>query len=210
MKIHLCFASMFFQLVASLREDATSLRLRATVLDTPAGGAIPKAGHDERGLAKKVTTTVAVRVVEPTQVGCADGVTMDSLGNCCGVGETTVGGFCCAAGVTAVNSFQRCCQPGQTAASTPSGFQVCCAPGTTAADNKANCCRVGETTVNGVCCAASVNAVDSSGKCCQPGQIAATSYFGYNHCCPPDTQVASPWGECCPPNVAYAPFSCSW
>jgi hypothetical protein len=96
MKIHLCFATMFFQLVASLREDAMSLRLRATVLDTPAGGAKPKAGlHDERGLAKKVTTTVEVRVVEPAQVGCADGVTMDSLGNCCGVGETTVGGICC-------------------------------------------------------------------------------------------------------------------
>jgi hypothetical protein len=49
MKIHLCFAIMFFQLAASLRQDAKSLRSRtAAVLDTPAGGAKPKADHDER------------------------------------------------------------------------------------------------------------------------------------------------------------------
>jgi hypothetical protein len=151
MKIHLCFATMFFQLVASLREDATSLRLRATVLDMPAGGAKPKAGHDERGLAKKVTTTVAVRVVEPTQVGCADGVTMDSLGNCCGVGETTVGGFCCAAGVTAVNSFQRCCQPGQLAAPSMFGFRYCCPPDTNVASSYGTCCPASVTVAPYYC-----------------------------------------------------------
>jgi hypothetical protein len=114
MKIHLCFAIMFLQLVASVRQDARSLLARATVLETSAGGAKLATGHDERGLAKKVTTTVAVRVVEPTQIVCADGVTAtDASGKCCGVGETTVNGICCPPGVTAVDGAGKCCQPGQ-------------------------------------------------------------------------------------------------
>jgi hypothetical protein len=69
---------MFFQLVASLHQDATLLHLRST-----AGGANLKAGQNERSLAKKevVTTTVGVNVVEPKQA-CPDGVTMDTSGKC--------------------------------------------------------------------------------------------------------------------------------
>jgi hypothetical protein len=95
---------MFFQLVASLRQDATLLRLRSTV----AGGANLKAGQNERSLAKRevVTTTVGVNLVEPKQA-CPDGVTMDTSGKCCGVGETTVNGVCCPAGVTATSSFNE-------------------------------------------------------------------------------------------------------
>jgi hypothetical protein len=143
MKIHLCCALMFLQLVASLRQDARSLRARATVLDTLAGGAKLATGlHDERGLAKKVTTTVAVRVVEPQQIVCADGVTAtDASGKCCGVGETTVNGVCCPAGVTAVASINRqCCAPGQIAVPNVLGNTFCCPPWVRVADTLGNCC----------------------------------------------------------------------
>jgi hypothetical protein len=130
MKFYLSFATMFcFQLVASLRPDAKALRLRSTA------GAKPKAGHDERGLAKtKVVTTTAVTVVEakPVLASCAPGVTAaDSAGHCCKVGETIVNDICCPAGVTATSSwYQMCCAPGKVAATNMFGFTYCCPPGT--------------------------------------------------------------------------------
>jgi hypothetical protein len=129
MKFYLSFATMFcFQLVASLRPDAKSLRLRSTA------GAKPKAGLDKRDLAKtKVVTTTAVTIVEtkPVLASCAPGVTAaDSAGHCCQVGETIVEDVCCPAGVTAVSHFQVCCKPGQVAAPNFFGSKYCCPAGT--------------------------------------------------------------------------------
>jgi hypothetical protein len=158
MKIHLCFAVMFFQLAASLRHDTKLLRSRATVLDTPAGGVKPKAGHDERGLGKTkvVTTTVLVKEVQPQQIVCPAGFTMDTLGKCCntGAGETILSGVCCPAGVTAVASPNgkqwNCCAPGQIAAPTwmdygvrVEGASLCCPPDTVVS-YAGKCCNVAQ------------------------------------------------------------------
>jgi hypothetical protein len=143
MKIHFCFVVMFFQLVASLRSEArSSLRSRATVLNTATGGANPTEGQNERDLrAKKVvTTTVVVNVVQPQQA-CPDGVNMDSSGKCCGVGETTVNGVCCPADVTVISSFNRqCCVPGQIAVANFFGHTFCCPPQAVVASNDGKCC----------------------------------------------------------------------
>jgi hypothetical protein len=159
MKVHLCFAIMFFQLAASLRQDAKSLRSRATaILDTPAG-AKHKDGHDQRSLAaKKVTTTVAVKVVEPQQIVCPDGFTMDTFGKCCNsrVGETILNGVCCPAGVMTVASSNgslsqwKCCAPGQIAALDSIGFSFCCPPDAVIASRDGKCCD-SVAAANGLC-----------------------------------------------------------
>jgi hypothetical protein len=117
-----------FQLVASLRPDAKSLRSRSTA------GATAIASHDERDLAKtKVVTPTAVTIVEtkPVLASCAPGVTAaDSAGHCCKVGETIVDDVCCPAGVTAVDYYQICCKPGQVAAPNMFGSKDCCPAGT--------------------------------------------------------------------------------
>jgi hypothetical protein len=148
MKIHFCLVIMFFQLVASVRSEAkSSLRTRATAVANSMDD-----GHDERDLgAKKVTTTVAVNVVQPQQV-CPDGVSMDSSGKCCGVGETTVNGVCCPAGVTAASSYNgQCCAPGQIAASNMWGSTFCCPPETKVTAHDGKCCDASVTVAKLFC-----------------------------------------------------------
>jgi hypothetical protein len=131
MKIHLCIVITFFQLAASLRQDDRSLR-GFTDVDT-------KNKDGERGY---VVPTSAVTVVEPKQA-CADGVTAtDSAGKCCGIGEMTVNGVCCPAGVTAVASISgQCCAPGQIAAPNLFGFTFCCPPDSKVASSSGTCCN---------------------------------------------------------------------
>jgi hypothetical protein len=150
MKIHFCFVIMFFQLVASLRSEAkASLRLRSTA------GAKPKAGHDERDLAKtKVVTAkaVTVNVVEPQQIVCPGGAPADSSGKCCGVGETTMNGVCCPVGVTATSSYYgQCCAPGQIAASNMWGYTFCCPPETKVTSHEGKCCDASVTVAKLFC-----------------------------------------------------------
>jgi hypothetical protein len=123
------------------------------------------------------------------RVCCAPGtLAADNNANCCGIGETTVKGVCCAAGAKQ-DLRGDCCAHGVTLLD---GNGSCCAPDVTMLDVNGNCCAAGVTILDGSgkCCAQ----LDRSGLCCAADRI-------LNHrgdCCPAGVTTLDEYDECGP------------